>query len=477
MITFQKSPVFSGELGERLYKKVCDYIDTLSLGNLINRGVLVGFSGGPDSVFLLEFLNEYKKRTSAPFKILAVHVNHSIRGEEADADENFSYAYANSLDVEFISKKVDAKAYAKENKKTLEEAARDLRYSVFQEIIQGRNDISSIAIAHNANDNFETVLFNMFRGAGLRGISGITPIRGNIIRPILSVTKSEILDLLSEKRIEYATDSTNFSTDYTRNYIRHEIIPHFSKLSQSPEAMITKLTESLRLDNDFIEREARDFYSKNSSNGTISTKTLSALHPALLARVISYLAEPYGISLERVHITSIIDLLPKGNFKLTLPSGYEFTSESGVCYVSAKEADKDFYHKLSKGENKFEEFEDIIVVSDTKLEKSFSNVYKIAIQASINFDIINSELYIRSKQDGDSYKFGGMTRKLKKLYNDKSIPPSQRQNVPLLCDKEGIVWAPGFKVRDGAVGTSVYVAICKPTQKSSQKKRSFYIPK
>ena len=475
MISFHKPSVFEGELGEKLYKKACDFVDLNAWREKLENGVLVGFSGGPDSIFLLEFVNEYKKRENLPFKILAVHVNHSIRGAEADLDEAFSKSYAEALNVEYLSYKVDAVSYASQNKLCLEEAARNLRYSVFNEIIHGRNDISTIAIAHNANDNFETVLFNMMRGAGLRGISGIAPSRENIIRPILKISKSEILNLLSSKNVKYASDSTNFSCDYSRNYIRHELIPKFSRLNENPVEMVSRLSDTLRRDNDFIEECAKSFCEENVVLGRVSAKKLENLHSALQSRVINFLAKPYGISLERVHILKISELLSSGNFKLSLPSDYDFVSESGECYITKSIKNEEFCFKLSLGENKFEGFDDIIVISEKKIENSFSNVYKISIQGSFNFDIINTELSVRSKKDGDSYRVGGMTRKLKKLFNDKNVPPSERGNVPVIFDEKGIVFIPGYAIRDGAKGNKLHLAICTPINEAKQKKRSFYI--
>ncbi|MBQ7333054.1 MAG: tRNA lysidine(34) synthetase TilS, partial [Clostridia bacterium] len=347
MITFDKSPLFDGELGERLYQKVCEFIDKHSMKEPIEKGVLVGFSGGPDSIFLLEFLSEYKKREKSNFKIIAVHVNHSIRGEEADFDEELSRKYSKKLGIEFIARKVDAKGYANENRESLEEAARNLRYNVFSEIIKGRKDVSTVATAHNSGDNFETVIFNMMRGAGLRGVSGITPRRDNIIRPILSISKHEIIKLLDGKNIKYALDSTNSSTEYTRNYIRHEIIPKFSRLANNPDDMVTRLSESLRTDNEFIEIQAREYYRENVISGKIPAKQLSALHPALKSRVISYLAESSGISLEKVHISQIQDLLTENNFKISLPKGYEFICEAGECHIDLPRENEEFFYKLS----------------------------------------------------------------------------------------------------------------------------------
>ena len=171
-MTDVKKSFFEGNLGEELYQKAKSTIDKFSMREEISKGVLVGFSGGPDSIFLLEFLLELRKREELDFKILAVHINHLIRGDEAFHDEEFSREYALLKGVEFQAVRLDVPSFAKQEHQSLEEAARNLRYATFMDIIQGRNDISTIAIAHNASDNFETVLFNMMRGAGARGLSG-----------------------------------------------------------------------------------------------------------------------------------------------------------------------------------------------------------------------------------------------------------------------------------------------------------------
>ena len=475
MIYNDESSVFNNEAGRGLYVRICEFIEKHAMRKRIEGGVLVGFSGGADSIFLLAFLNEYKKRCGLDFKILAVHVNHSIRGDEADFDEELSRRHAQSLGIDFISKKVDAKAYASENKLCLEEAARNLRYEIFADIIQSRSDISAIAIAHNANDNFETVLFNMMRGTGLRGISGISPIRDDIIRPILEITKDEITALLDAEGIKYACDSTNLSCDYSRNYIRHELIPKFKRLNENPENMISRLSESLREDNSFIESCAFEFCQENSVSGKIPLEKLLALHKSLLARVILNMAKNARVSLERVHISKIIELLPTKSFKVSLPKTYEFIAESGYAYISEREEDEDFSFKLTLGENRFPGFDDIIILSEEKYKETSPKVYKIAIQASFNFDIIQNELILRSKMEGDSYRAGGITRKLKKLFNDKNVPPTQRKRVPIICDGEGILYVAGYKVRDGASGNKLHLTILTPCDENSQNKRKFYI--
>ncbi|MBO5102130.1 MAG: tRNA lysidine(34) synthetase TilS, partial [Clostridia bacterium] len=159
--------LFATAPGKDIYSVAVSSIEEYGMEKMIKKGVLVGLSGGADSVMLLCFLIEYRRRT-ADFPILAVHINHSIRGESADRDEAFAKRMCASLGVEFISEKIDVPSIAKENGLGIEECARNVRYQEFQNIIQGRNDIGSISVAHNADDNLETVIFNIFRGTGLR---------------------------------------------------------------------------------------------------------------------------------------------------------------------------------------------------------------------------------------------------------------------------------------------------------------------
>ena len=233
--------MFSSDSGVNIYNRIKATIESENMLSQIERGVLIGFSGGADSVLLLCFLAEYKKRSDTDFPILAVHINHGIRGEEALRDENFSRDFSNTLGVDFKSCSVDVPAICKAESIGLEEAARNVRYSVFNDLILSRNDISTIAVAHNSTDNAETVLMNILRGSGLSGVCGIKPVRDNIIRPLIKISKSEILSLLDESDIPYVTDSTNLSTDYSRNYVRNEILPLFQRLSNSPEAAFSLL--------------------------------------------------------------------------------------------------------------------------------------------------------------------------------------------------------------------------------------------
>ncbi len=472
------SKLFLSADGEKLYQQALRAVNDFSMASLLSSGVLVGFSGGADSLFLLLFLAELKKRSMPEMKITAVHVNHGIRGEEAERDSQFSHAVAEALGVEFISVFRDVPRFAEENSLGTEEAARNIRYSVFSDIIAKREDISCVATAHNSSDNFETVLFNMVRGTGIRGLSGISPIRDNIVRPLIYISGEEIRKLLNDNNIEFVLDSTNFSSEYTRNYIRNELAPRFLKISSDPEKTVGRMCENLRCDADFIDSCAKVFFDSECLNASIDNSKLLSLHPALFSRVAVMMAKKEGISsLEYVHIRSIEKMLKTGkNFKISLPNSKIWLSEYGNSKIISSENERAFCQKLHLGINKIDGFSDVILISEKKTDISSLNVYKISIQAEIKFDIINEDLFVRSKKDGDSYIYNKVNHKLKKLFIDSKTPKSERQNVPVFTDGKNIIWVPGFAVSDSEddFSTGIYIYILSPKDVGKER---FFIPR
>ena len=206
---------------KKIDQKILKFINEESL---LSKGdkVLVAFSGGTDSVFLLSFLLKYKKRFN--IQLAAFHLNHNLRGKEAIDDEKYCRKFSRDNKIKYFSESKNVKMFAKKNKISMEEAGRKIRYSELERIAN-KNDFNKIATAHNANDNTETVLLNLIKGTGLKGISGIPVKRGKIIRPILSVSRDEILSYLEKKKIPYRTDSSNLSSEYERNFLRNKIIP------------------------------------------------------------------------------------------------------------------------------------------------------------------------------------------------------------------------------------------------------------
>ncbi len=460
------SNLFKSSKGLKIYKDFEHAVNLHNMHEAIKSGVLLGFSGGADSVMLLCLLTEFQNR-NGNFKITAVHINHLIRDSEAFRDEEFSKSFAEKLGVEFVFKRMDVPALAKASGKGIEETARDIRYSAFQNIISSRNDISTIVTAHNSTDNFETVILNMMRGAGATGLSGIAPVRQNIIRPLIYSSKSDIVCALTEAAIPFVTDSTNCCIDYNRNYVRHEIIPKFLRFSTEPERLISRMSDNIRADSEFIDTLAQDFLDKEASHGRISLSSLSKLHRALLSRVlIKFIRMHTEFSPELNHISKIAELISanKKYFSVSLPGSVSFILENSYCRIGKIENCKNEYCvKLKCGFNEIKNTPISILVSDRPPEKTFSNVYKIAIHRAFDFDIIDGEMSARSKRDGDAYIYGGMTHKLKKLFNDKKIPPRIRSLIPIISDQSGILWVPGFSSRDGAnlskTASKIYVSV------------------
>ncbi len=231
-----------------IFEKVDDFLNSLGV-NLERKHLLAAISGGPDSVFLLNYL--LWKRERVPFHIEAIHLNHMLRGRESDEDEEFVRRFVTSKNINLIVERVDVKR-CREKGETLEEAARRLRYGVFEKYAE---DFDWIVTAHNFDDNVETVIFNFFRGGGLNGLAGIKPIRGKYLRPLLTVTKEEITRFLEEKGIPYRIDSSNYDRRFTRNMIRHEIIPFLEeKLGRKVKRRIGENIEIFRNAMQFIDR-------------------------------------------------------------------------------------------------------------------------------------------------------------------------------------------------------------------------------
>ncbi|MBO5906795.1 MAG: tRNA lysidine(34) synthetase TilS [Clostridia bacterium] len=452
--------IFSTPEGVRVYQTACDTVKKYGMDAMIKKGVLLGLSGGADSVMLMYFLLEYRRK-NYDFPILATHINHMIRGEAADGDEQFSRELCSELGVEFLTFKIDVPKIAQRDKIGIEECARNVRYSKFGEIISGRNDISTIAVAHNRGDAAETVVYNIMRGAGTRGAGGIPPVRDNIVRPLIAVSKPDIVAALGVGGAKFVTDLTNLSTDYTRNYIRHELMPAFQRISPSPEAMLYRFAENLRQDEQYLTAEAEKYVSTDNS---ARTDALRELHPAIRSRVIVALGKGAGVSLSHSHITAICELLSGDDFSYSLPGGAVFFAERGECRVLPKRPESaDYFFMVDLGRTELSGFDADFFLSKERIDNSSLNVYKISIQVNLKSAIIDGGLFLRPRVDGDTLYYGKMTHKLKKLLCDRKIPSSLRSRIPVLCDCRGPLWVAGFGVRDDGAsktGADLYAALC-----------------
>ena len=404
---------------------------------LFSKGdtVTVALSGGADSVALLHSLISLQDELG--IVVNAAHLNHSIRGQEADRDENFVKAFCKEHGVDLFCEKLDVPKYAVENHLSLELAARELRYDFLNRVAKDK-----IATAHTASDNLETLIFNLTRGTALKGLCGIPPKRGNIIRPIILCTREDIENYCNDNGLNYVTDSTNLSDDYSRNKIRHNVIPVLKQLNQNVEYAAARTSASLNEDNSFLDEYAQNVMFSLDNEGSLEVVSLELYSPSVAKRVIKqYFEVCYpSVHLENHHINSIykICLLKKG--KVNLP-----------C---------DIYGDVSGGKLSF-------FTDNASFSQSFSvnitentNVNNLFSNNIIDCDKIVGKLTVRTRMEGDSIRLNnrGCTKTLKKLYCENKIPKNLRDSLPVIADEKGVVWVYN-------IGVSARCAVTKNTKR------------
>ena len=469
--------LFDSKRGKEILNSISRTVKQYEMCPLIKKGVILGLSGGADSVMLLYTLLALRE-SFGDFKLRAVHVNHMLRGDDADSDEIFCVKLCKSLGIELVTHRINVSKISEESGAGFEETARKIRYEIFNAEAEKLGCDCAIAVAHNATDNLETMIFNMMRGTGITGLAGIKPVRDNIIRPLISVSKRSIVEFLDSVGVKYVTDKTNYDCDYSRNYIRHEILPRLERLSSDPEKMATRVSNNLRDDISFIDIEADKFMRSCIKDNLVLAEKLKKAPKAIFSRIIAkIIGQKTNAMPEQVHIDKIYELIFGDDFEYSLPGNKRIALRGGYIFIEDYTEDRDsgFYVELSAGVNEIPGFKNLIILSDEPIDKNYSNVYKIEICATLPSYIIEDGLYVRNKLDGDSYSYGGITHKLKKLFSDRKIPKDERQRVPVICDKFGILWTPGFGVRneENKVNRS-YIAIATPRNDNNNIK-SFYI--
>ena len=431
-------------------------IKTVEKHGMISRGdkIGVGVSGGADSVSLLHILVKNKEALGIE-SITAVHVNHLIRGEEAERDMLFTERICEKLGVDFKSVEVDVPKEAKKTGESTETCARRLRYEAFESF-----GFDKFATAHNLNDRMETFFFNLSRGSSLQGLLSIPYVRGIYIRPLLDVTREEIEEYLRKNGLTYVTDSTNGCDDYTRNKIRHSVIPQMFELNPSFPKAFLKCESSLEEENEYIKKAAEKLLNDCRNGEKYYTEKLKNAHKALRFRAISIILKEQGvknISREQIELVNHI-ILCGGKADV---SGNTAVSERGTLYFGENEKIFDFSEivniftdtvKCPCGNFKIIKF----------AKKDLQNINKQTFNNLIDCDKIIGRLKIRSRISGDAIRLNNrkITKTLKCLYNEKKIPVSERGKIAILADDDGLVWLEGFGVSERcAVNSETKTAI------------------
>ena len=444
------------------------------------NSVAVALSGGADSVCLCSLLCKLAREKG--FTLTALHLNHMIRGDEADRDERFCQELCESLSVRLIVHRADVPALARERGQSLEEAAREARYSFFEETMR-REGIHVIATAHNADDNAETVLFRLIRGTSLDGICGIRAERElsdglMTVRPILGASKRDILSYCEENRLSYVTDSTNACTDYPRNRIRANILPEAEAIDPAFLAVNRRNCELFSRDADFIGREAELLYGSAADGDRLSVRQLSGKHRALTSRVIARFMLGCGARPESKHVEMLCDAVDKGSdFSLSVPSGMKAVIEDGYVRVCTdirrkkkrKAEESGYTLSLCIGDNEYRQgglslYVGLEIINDGDKSKCFEKyshdselIYTLSTYKTLNFDTINGSLFARPRTSGDSVDLGTFHKDVRRAMSEKKVPEPLRGAIPMICDGEGIVYAPtvGCSKRVSGKGTLV----------------------
>ena len=404
--------------------------------NLIENNdiIVVGFSGGPDSVFLVEMLK--KLQYFINFKIYLVHINHLLRGEDADSDEKFSFEYAKDNNLEIFIKRIPVKDIAKEVGKTLEEVGREERYKFFSEIYE-KVGATKIATAHNKDDQIETFLFRLTRGTSLQGLEGIKIKNNNVIRPISEIYKKDILEYLNKNEIQYKIDKTNFENEFTRNSIRLDLIPFIEeryniKFKDKIFSLIKEIREnnqnnSLNLD-DYTDSENRIILEKTKFLSNFDKKNL-----------LSLFLNKKNIEVNRNKIDEISSLIKSnGTKKIDLDKSYRIV--------------KDYTHLYIEGKKENCVINNNVIQVKIPSEQIFDN-FKITVSTVENLDIpkqknqylldaiYNDIIEVRYRKEGDRiFLDEKYSKKIKEIFIDQKIPKDIRDKLPIFLYNNTIFW-------------------------------------
>lgn len=455
---------------------------------MINPGdtVLVGVSGGYDSIMLLDVL--YRLREDMKFDLAVAHVNHSVRGDESDQDEEYVKKTAEKYGLKYFVKRVDMEDYARKNRITDEEAGRILRYGFFRDVLREldseepvlnspaksyekdrcseRNESESslsgnkkIAVAHNKNDQAETILLRVMRGTGIDGLRGIEYVNGDIIRPILNISRDEIESYCEEHKLNPRLDSTNLETVYNRNKVRLELIPYIQE-NFNPNIIDTlfRLTENAIRDSEVLEKSVDAEYDKviisiKSQKAVFNNEKLIKTDDNIKGRIIrKAIKDAFGniVGIEEKHINDIILF---SNNKSTgksidIAKNIRVKLEYDKLYIEKSENNSKVSYNYRIDKNK------MTIALETGAVLTFEQIEKSSIEKQsdrnteyFDYDCIGGEIAVRNRRDGDRVKLIGLsgTKKLKDFFIDQKVPKEKRDKVPLLVFGDDIAWIAGYR--------------------------------
>lgn len=435
-------------------KKIIERYNMFSPGDR----VLVGVSGGPDSVCLLHILNRCRKDMALSLHV--VHINHGIRKRESKREEKFVSRLAGRMSLPITVKSLDVPSYAREKRLTIEEAARDMRYSALEQLA-GKLNAKKIALGHTASDQVETVLMHLLRGSGPQGLSGIPPVRklGStvIVRPLIEVNREEILNYLKKNKLTFCLDSSNRKTEYFRNKVRLKLLPLLRKnYNENIDGALLRLSEILKEENAYWERVVERVLGKvvswESEKILVDFRRFLRYNVIVQRRVLYRL---FGGIVSLSQIEAIRSLAQKSSQGKRIYLGKRFSvRKEGNFLIFSSSPERRFkkfnYPLRVPGKN---EIEGLNLTLNTRIVDFYPVSEKETNTAYFDVDKINfKKLLLRNRREGDRFKPFGLrgTKKLSDFFIDRKIPRRLRDRVPLLVEGEDILWVVGIRRADKA---------------------------
>ena len=425
--------------------------------------ILVGFSGGADSVALMTVL--YRLRELLGISLVAVHVNHGIRNE-AGRDADFTRNFCKEKEIDYFLIEEDVPKIAKESKLTEEEAGRNVRYEAFMRIAQ-KEGASKIAVAHHRNDVAETILLNLLRGTGLHGAGAIRPVRDNVIRPLLCVSRQEIEEYLAEEGKDFCHDATNDENIHTRNKVRNELIPYMTEnINTETVKHLCRAAADFALADDYIGKVAQNLFDKactfDKKSVRIELDILKSEDVFIQKNVLLKCFEkltPNRKDITASHVDSVIDITESenGTASVDLPYGLVAKREYGVLTLLKKEAETfdntlviDFFDKVKKEGHASEDIPGLgRMEAAVKQYCPGENIPSDTYTKWFDCDRIQAAVFRCRKSDDYIYIETGSgvhKKKLSKYMTDTKIPIDKRDNIYVMADGAHVIWVPGYRI-------------------------------
>lgn len=404
--------------------------------------VTVALSGGADSTALLHLLCGLAKQRA--LTVQACHINHLLRGEESQRDEAFVRQMCRDWQVPLTVFQEDVESGARQAGESVELFGRRVRYQRLLEAAQG----GWVATAHTLSDRAETMMLNLLRGTGLKGICAIPPVNGRVIRPLFLCTRQEVEAYCRENGLAYVEDSSNLSNAYTRNRVRMEVIPALRSIQPAFELICGRALEHLAQDEDFLEREAEKAFREADCGGALAAQALGQLHPAIRFRVLRRYLTQRGLPCDAAHIQAVEQMLQAGKGQVQIQKGWWLKLHHGRLWASGELDAVEMepvavgpgelpHNPLTKGRLLLVNCEQF-----TNLQKRKCNILKKAI----DYDKICGRLFLRQKRQGDYLRSAqrGVGKPLRKWWNEAKVAPHLRSRIPVFCDERSVVWVPGL---------------------------------